>query len=238
MKGVILAGGRGTRLSPLTKITNKHLLPVYDRPMIFFPIRTLIKAGIKEIMIITSGEYSGHFLNLLGSGSNFGVKFTFEVQDQPLGIADALSKAEEFASGDDLTVILGDNIFAEDYSATIKKFSGGAHIFLKKVKNTSRFGLVKFDNKSIVDIIEKPKKAPSSYAVTGFYIFDRHVFKFIKKLKPSRRGELEITDVNNAYLKAKALSYTITKDFWSDAGTFDSLLRTAQYIARYPKKFF
>lgn len=237
MKGLILAGGRGTRLDPLTRVTNKHLLPVFDRPMIYYPLRTLKLAGVKEIMIITSDEYTGDFLHLLGSGKEFGLHFTFGVQDKPLGIAHALSLAEKFAANDDLAVILGDNIFAENFTEIIRGFSGGAHVFLKKVKDPERFGVPKFKQKKIIEFVEKPKRAPSSYAVTGLYIYDRHVFHFIRTLKPSKRGELEITEVNNKYLLADALSHSVVENFWSDAGTFESLFRAGEYVRKYPKKF-
>ena len=237
MKGLILAGGRGTRLEPLTKITNKHLLPVYDRPMIFYALRTLRLAGIHEIMIITSGEHAGDFLQVLGSGEEFGVRFTFEIQDKPLGIGHAVGLAEKFSEKENLAVILGDNIFADDFSQELKSFKEGARVFLKKVPDPERFGVPRFKNEKIVEFIEKPKKAPCNYALTGLYVFDHLVFDFIRNLKPSLRGELEITEVNNYYLKTNKLSHSIVKDFWSDAGTFDSLIRSAKYVQKNLAKF-
>ena len=230
MKGIILAGGRGTRLLPLTKITNKHLLPVYDKPMVMFPLEKLLNAGIREIMIISGPEHSGHFLRLLGSGKDFGVRFTYEVQDEAGGIAQALGLAEDFAAGESVTVILGDNIFEDEFAAAIKNFSGGGHIFLKEVPDAQRFGVAEVKGDKVVGIVEKPKKPKTNLAVTGLYLYDASVFDFIKTLKPSGRGELEITDVNNHYIKKGKMQWTKVQGFWSDAGTFDSLLRASNLV--------
>ena len=230
MKGIILAGGRGTRLLPLTKITNKHLLPVYDKPMVMFPLEKLLNAGIREIMIISGPEHSGHFLRLLGSGKDFGVRFTYEVQDEAGGIAQALGLAEDFAAGESVTVILGDNIFEDEFAAAIKNFSGGGHIFLKEVPDAQRFGVAEVKGERVVGIVEKPKKPKTNLAVTGLYLYDASVFDFIKTLKPSGRGELEITDVNNHYIKKGKMQWTKVQGFWSDAGTFDSLLRASNLV--------
>ena len=237
MKGVILAGGLATRLYPVTFATNKHLLPVYDKPMIFYPIQTLVKAGIKEILIIVSGPHSGHFIRVLKNGKELGVShLEYAYQEKPNGgIADALSLAEDFADGGPITVILGDNTTDADISEEVKKFKKGAVVFLKKVPDPERFGVPKFDpndNSKIIEIIEKPKKPPSNYAVTGVYIYDNKVFDHIKKCKPSWRGELEITDVNNYYIKDKELTWAELKGYWWDAGTFPTLLYANVYWAK------
>lgn len=241
MKGVILAGGLATRLYPLTYATNKHLLPVYDKPMIFYPINTLVRAGIKEILIVVSGPHSGHFINVLKNGKELGIKhLEYAYQENPKGgIADALSLAEDFADGGPLTVILGDNTTDADISKPVKEFKDGALIFLKKVPDPARFGVPRFDPKNpqkIIEIIEKPKKPPSNYAVTGLYIYDNQVFDFIKKCQPSWRGELEITDVNNFYLKAGKLNWVELKGYWLDAGTFETLFAANVYWAKKSKK--
>lgn len=227
MKGVILAGGTGSRLYPLTKVTNKHLLPVYDKPMIFYPIQTLINAGIKEIMIVSGRGHAGHFLELLGSGADHGVHFTYEIQEQAGGIAQALSLAEDFVDGDSVTVILGDNIFQDDIKEDVANFNDGAKIFLKEVSDAHRFGVAELKGDKVIGIEEKPKEPKSNFAVTGLYIYDSKVFSAIKTLKPSGRGELEITDVNNYYINKGAMKYGILEGFWSDAGTFESLLRAS-----------
>ena len=230
MKGIILAGGQATRLRPLTKVTTKQLLPVYNKPMIYYPIETLIKAGIKDILIIVAPEHAGHFLNLLGSGKEFGVKISYEVQEEAGGIAQALALAEDFADEEDIAVILGDNIFEKPLSAAIRKFRNeniGAKIFLKEVEEANRFGVAEIKRGKLVGIEEKPKAPKSNLAVTGIYMYDKTVFEKIKKLKPSRRGELEITDVNNLYLKNRDLSYEIIDGEWTDAGTFRSLLKAS-----------
>lgn len=232
MKGVILAGGTGSRLYPLTKVTNKHLLPVYDKPMIYYPIETLINAGIKDIMIVSGRGHAGHFLELLGSGADHGVHFTYEIQEKAGGIAQALSLAEDFVDGDSVTVILGDNIFQDDIKEDIANFNSGAKIFLKKVSDAHRFGVAELKGKKVIGIEEKPKNPKSNFAVTGLYIYDSDVFDAIKTLKPSGRGELEITDVNNYYINKGEMGYGVLEGFWSDAGTFESLLRASILVSR------
>lgn len=236
MKGVILAGGTGSRLYPLTKITNKHLLPVYDEPMIYYPLKTLIYAGIKDILIVSGKGHVGHFLELLGSGSDFGVRLSYDIQAEAGGIAQALSLAEYFAGNDNVTVILGDNIFEDNVREHVSSFKSGARIFLKAVPDPHRFGIAELDQEKgrVIGIEEKPKNPKSNYAVTGLYIYDSCVFDVIKTLKPAGRGELEITDVNNDYIRQGTLSYSILKGYWSDAGTFDSLYRASE-IARSKK---
>lgn len=224
MKGVILAGGTGSRLMPLTKVTNKHLLPVYNKPMIYYPLQTLIDAGIKEILIVSGPGHAGHFVNLLGSGREFGVKFSYEVQDEAGGIAQALGLAEDFADNDSVCVILGDNVFEDKID--INDFKEGAKIFLKEVNDPQRFGVAEINQKNeVLNIEEKPNNPKSNYAVTGIYIYDNKVFDIIKTLKPSARGELEITDVNNNYIKEGRMNAKVLKGFWTDAGTFESLHR-------------
>jgi glucose-1-phosphate thymidylyltransferase len=230
MKGVILAGGTGSRLYPLTKVTNKHLLPVYDKPMIYYPLQTLISAGIKDIMIVSGKGHAGHFLELLGSGSELGVHFTYEIQEEAGGIAQALSFAEDFADGDDITVILGDNIFQDSIKADIPAFKGGAKIFLKEVTDAHRFGVAELEGNRVIGIEEKPANPKSNFAVTGLYIYDCEVFDAIKTLRPSGRGELEITDVNNYYINKDTMGYRILDGFWSDAGTFESLFRASELV--------
>jgi len=232
MRGIILSGGNATRLRPCTKVTSKQLLPVYNRPMIYFPLNTLIKAGIKEILIIISPERAGDYLNLLGSGKEFGVKFTYEIQDKPRGLADAFIIGENFIDNDNVTMILGDNIFEDDLSADIKNFKSGGKVFAKKVGDPERFGVVKFDtNMKAVEIQEKPKKWLSDYALTGLYVFDSRVVEAAKAVKPSQRGELEITDLHNWYLEKGELEVAMVRGEWIDAGTFDSLLN-AQNLAK------
>ncbi|MFH1427033.1 MAG: sugar phosphate nucleotidyltransferase [Patescibacteria group bacterium] len=230
MRGIILSGGSATRLRPCTKVTSKQLLPVYNRPMIYYPLNTLIKAGIKEILIIVAPEQAGHYLNLLGSGKEFGVKLTYEVQDKPRGLVDAFIIGENFIDEDSVTMILGDNIFEDDMSKEIKSFKKGGKIFAKKVSDPERFGVVKFNNKmKAVKIEEKPKKWLSDYAITGLYIYDKRVVEIAKKVKPSARGELEITDLHNWYLKKGELEVAMVKGEWIDAGTFDSLLKAQNF---------
>ena len=236
MKGVILAGGLATRLYPLTYATNKHLLPIFDKPMIFYPIKTLVDAGIDEILIITSGPHAGHFMSVLKNGKELGIKhLEYAYQERPNGgIADALALAEDFADGDSIAVILGDNTTDADISEAAKDFKSGAMVFLKEVHDPKRFGVAKFDEadpSKIVEILEKPANPPSNMAVTGLYIYDNKVFEFIKGCKPSDRGELEITDVNNAYIKDSALRWAKLEGFWSDAGTFESLFKSGQHWA-------
>ncbi|HII79594.1 MAG TPA: NTP transferase domain-containing protein [Methanosarcina sp.] len=236
MKGVILAGGTGSRLYPLTKVTNKHLLPVYDKPMIYYPMETLINAGIKDIMIVSGRGHAGHFLELLGSGVDFGVHFTYEIQEKAGGIAQALSLAEDFVDGDSVTVILGDNIFQDNIKEDVANFDDGAKIFLKEVPDAHRFGVAELKGDKVIGIKEKPKEPKSNFAVTGLYIYDSDVFDAIKTLKPSGRGELEITDVNNYYVSKEAMEYGVLEGFWSDAGTFESLLRAGVLVREYQEE--
>lgn len=233
MKGIILAGGTGSRLYPLTKVTNKHLLPVGRKPMIFYPISKLTECGIEEILIVTGLEHMGDIVNLLGSGKEFKCRFTYKVQDEAGGIAQALALAEDFSQGERVVVILGDNIFQDDFKPFAKKFSSqksGARLLLKEVDDPERFGVVEFEDGRIITIEEKPKKPKSKFAVTGAYFYDAQVFSLIKKLKPSHRGELEISDVNSAYLKSGALEYDTLSGWWSDAGTFESLERASLFV--------
>ncbi|MDD3049561.1 MAG: sugar phosphate nucleotidyltransferase [Candidatus Cloacimonetes bacterium] len=225
MKGVILAGGMGSRLFPLTKVTNKHLLPVGDKPMIFHPIQKLLVAGIDEIMIITGIEHMGAVVNLLGSGKEFGCQFTYRVQDEPGGIAQALGLAESFVGNNMCTVILGDNIFEDEigeYISNFKKQKIGSKILLKEVTDPQRYGVAELSNSKIISIEEKPQKPKSNMCVTGIYMYDYKVFEYIKTLKPSGRGELEITDVNNKYVQTGEMTFDVLKGWWTDAGTFPS----------------
>lgn len=237
MKGVILAGGLGTRLRPCTLVTNKHLLPVYDRPMIYYPIQTLINIGITDIMIVTGGEFAGGFLRLLGNGRAFGLKhINYTYQEGEGGIAAALSLCEFYAGGDAVCVVLGDNIIEKNIAAAARKFRDGgekgALIMLKEVSDAQRFGVAELKDDRIVRIIEKPKNPPSNLAVTGFYMYDNRVFEYIKRLKPSGRGELEITDVNNMYIENGEMRYEVLDGWWTDAGTVPSLLRAGNLIAQ------
>lgn len=238
MKGVVTAGGLGTRLYPLTHATNKHLLPIYNKPMIFYPINTLVNAGIKEILVIVGGPHAGHFIRVLKNGEDLGVKhLEFAYQENDGGIAEAISLSEDFADEEPICVILGDNCTDANIHKEVKDFSDGAWIFLKKVKEPQLFGVPDFNKQGeITRIIEKPSKPPSEYAVTGLYIYDKSVFKKIRKLKPSKRGELEITDLNNFYLKEGKLKWSELKGFWSDAGSFDSLLEVNNYWVNKTKK--
>ncbi|KKP91243.1 MAG: Glucose-1-phosphate thymidylyltransferase [Parcubacteria group bacterium GW2011_GWA2_36_10] len=232
MKGIILSGGLGTRLLPLTKITSKQLLPIYNRPMIYYPLNTLIKAGIKEILIIVAPDRAGDYLNLLGSGKQFGVKFTYEIQDKPAGLTEAFVIGENFIDDDDVVMILGDNIFEDDLSEAIKSFKSGAKLFAKKVPDPERFGVVKFDaNFKAEKIVEKPKEFLSDYALTGLYIYDHRVIEVAKNCKPSDRGELEITDLHNWYLARNEVEIAVVEGEWLDAGTFESLYK-AQALAK------
>ena len=235
MKGVVLAWGLGTRLSPLTKITNKHLLPVYDKPMILYALDTLKRSGISEIMVVCGREHAGHFMNFLGSGKEYGVKLSYALQDKNNGgISDALLYAEDFSDRNSIAVILGDNIFEDNFSKDVALFECGARVFFKKVSDPERFGVAVFDKggKKLISIEEKPKKPKSEYAQTGFYLYDFNIFSYIRKLKPSARGELEITDANNMYLKRGELNFSIIKGKWYDTGTFDSLLAASMKLAR------
>jgi glucose-1-phosphate thymidylyltransferase len=240
MKGVVLAGGTGSRLFPLTKITNKHLLPIYDRPMIYFPIQTLVDAGITDIMIVTGGRNSGDFLRLLANGKEFGLKHIhYTYQEGEGGIADALALAEHFADGHRICVILGDNIIEGSIrpaADAFRKQDRGAHILLKEVPDAERFGVAEVDGGRIVGIEEKPRRPKSNYAVTGVYMYDASVFEKIKTLVPSHRGELEITDVNNAYIGEGSMTFSFLEGWWTDAGTFDSLLRATNLVANSAKR--
>jgi glucose-1-phosphate thymidylyltransferase len=229
MKGIILSGGNGTRLHPLTKVTSKQLLPVYDRPMIMFPLQTLLAAGIRDILIIMAPDHAGDYLKLLGSGKEFGAKFSYEIQDKPEGLAQAFIIGEDFLDNDNVCMILGDNIFEDDFSQIIKKFKSGGHIFAKEVPDPERFGVVKFDGKmNAVQIEEKPKKYLSNYAITGLYLYDNRVVEAAKQVKPSERGELEITELHNWYLNKGQLKVDIVKGEWIDAGTFESLFKATK----------
>jgi len=236
MKGVVLAGGTGSRLLPLTKITNKHLLPVYDRPMIYYPIQTLVDADIRDILIVTGGRNSGDFLRLLGNGKHFGLAhINYTYQEGEGGIADALSLAEHFADGQQICVVLGDNIIEGNIRAAADRFRAqplGAHILLKKVPDAERFGVAEVEGGRVVGIEEKPITPKSDYAVTGIYMYDPSVFDKIKTLVPSGRGELEITDVNNAYIREGSMTFSFLEGWWTDAGTFESLLRAGNLVAQ------
>ncbi len=235
MKGVILAGGLGTRLRPLTLVTNKHLLPVYDRPMIHYPIQCLLNAGIDEIMVVTGGEHAGDFLKLLKDGKSLGIReLQYTYQEGEGGIADALKLAEDFADGGKVVVILGDNIIESNIRKAAGDFftqKSGAKILLKEVHDPERFGVARVEGESVVEILEKPADPPSRLAVTGIYFYDNEVFEIARTLKPSERGELEITDVNNAYIQRGDLSYDVLDGWWTDAGTFESLYRATRLVA-------
>lgn len=237
LRGVVLAGGTGSRLKPLTKVTNKHLLPVGHKPMIYYPIEKLTSIGIEQILIVTGVEYMGDVVGLLGSGREFGCQFTYKVQDEAGGIAQALGMAEGFSNNKPLAVILGDNIF----QANLKKYAdsflaqkNGARLLLKKVPNPQRFGVAQISDTRVIRIDEKPKKPESDYAVTGIYFYDATIFDIIRTLKPSGRGELEITDVNNAYIARGQLAYDILDGWWTDAGTFESLSKANELVEKEP----
>jgi len=236
MKGVILAGGLGKRLYPLTKITNKHLLPIYTKPMVYYPIETLVDAGITDILVVTGGPHAGEFLRLLGDGRQFGLKrINYTYQEGEGGIADALRLAQHFADNQKIAVILGDNIIEKGIRREVDTFrrqEKGARILLKKVDDPWRFGVAQIKGGKIISIQEKPKKPRSDYIVTGIYMYDNKVFEIIRGLRPSGRGELEITDVNNAYIKMGQLTYGILNGWWTDSGTFDSLLRANNLVAK------
>ena len=235
MKGVVLAGGLGTRLRPLTSITNKHLLPVYNQPMIYYPIQTLVNAGITDIMVVTGGNSAGDFLRLLGNGKAFGLKrMNYAYQEGEGGIAEALSLVEHFAADDSVCVVLGDNIIQGNIRAAVDAYAqqgGGAKIILKKVPDPQRFGVPRLDGSRVVSIEEKPAKPQSDYAVIGIYMYDSDVYDIIRTLRPSGRGELEITDVNNAYIERDAMTWEELEGWWTDAGTFESLLRASNLVA-------
>jgi glucose-1-phosphate thymidylyltransferase len=240
MKGIILAGGTGSRLYPLTKITNKHLLPIYDKPMIYYPIQTLVDAGIEDLLIVTGGRNSGDFLRLLANGKEFGLKhINYTYQEGEGGIADALALAEHFADGEKICVILGDNIIEGSVRDAVNQFQKqerGAKILLKEVSDAERFGVAEVRGDRIVSIEEKPKTPKSNYAVTGVYLYDGTVFEKTRHLKPSSRGELEITDVNNAYIQEGTMTFSYLKGWWTDAGTFDSLMRAANLVHKTRQK--
>lgn len=232
MKGIILAGGTGSRLYPLTKVTNKHLLPIGDKPMIYYPIEKLTEVGITEILIVTGTEHMGDVVNLLGSGKDFGCRFTYKVQDEAGGIAQALGLAENFVGDDTMTVILGDNIFQSSLDKAIESYPGrGAQILLKEVSDPERFGVAEVDGNKIVGIEEKPDQPVSNLAVTGVYMYDAQVFDYIRKLEPSDRGELEITDVNNHYISEEAMRFSIMDGWWTDAGTPASYKRANELVS-------
>jgi glucose-1-phosphate thymidylyltransferase len=235
VKGIVLAGGSGSRLFPLTKITNKHLLPIFDKPMVYFPIQTLVDAGITDIMLVTGGRNSGDFLRLLGNGKEFGLKhLNYTYQEGEGGIADALALAEHFADGDQVCVILGDNLIEGNIRQAVDEFKEqqrGARIFLKEVHDAQRFGVAELKENRIVSIEEKPQQPKSNLAVTGIYLYDGTVFDKCRELKPSHRNELEITDVNNAYVREGTMTFSVLSGWWTDAGTFDSLLRAANLVA-------
>ena len=235
MKGVILAGGLGTRLHPLTKITNKHLLPIYDRPMIYYPLQTLVDAGIDDILLVTGGNNAGDFLKLLGNGKEFGLKhLNYTYPEGEGGIAEALGLAEYFSEGDSVIVILGDNIIEKSIKTavdTFKQQGGGAKILLKEVADPQRFGVAELHGEKVVNIVEKPKQPKSNLIVTGVYMYDSEVFDIIKTLKPSGRDELEITDVNNRYIQDNKMTFEVLDGWWTDAGTFESLYRANSLAA-------
>lgn len=236
MKGVVLAGGTGSRLFPLTRVTNKHLLPVYDKPMVYYPIQTLVNAGIHEILLVTGGKNAGDFLRLLGNGHDFGLKhLNYTYQEGEGGIAEALRLAEYFAAGDKICVILGDNIIENNICqavACFEKQAHGAKLLLKEVEDAQRFGVAEIRGEHVVGIEEKPKAPKSSFAVIGVYFYDATVFEKIRRLKPSGRGELEITDVNNFYVEEETLTWEMLDGWWTDAGTFESLLRANNLVAK------
>ena len=235
MKGVVLAGGLGTRLRPLTAVTNKHLLPVYDQPMVYYPIQTLVNAGITDIMIVTGGNSAGDFLRLLGNGKAFGLKhLNYAYQEGEGGIAEALSLVEDFCMDDSVCVVLGDNIIEGNIAAAVadyRKHGHGAKIILKKVPDPGRFGVPELEGRRVVRIEEKPANPKSEFAVIGIYMYDRNVYDIIRTLKPSGRGELEITDVNNAYIERGEMTWEELDGWWSDAGTFESLMRASNLVA-------
>lgn len=237
IKGVILAGGTGSRLQPLTNVTNKHLLPVGQKPMIFYPVEKMLSAGIDDILVVTGVEHMGHVVSLLGSGKDYNCKFTYKVQDEAGGIAQALGLAEQFASGSKVAVILGDNIFKaplKQYADRFREQPEGARILLKKVPDPQRFGVAEVSDHTVMAIHEKPRQPVSDYAVTGIYFYDSRVFDIIKTLDFSDRGELEITDVNNAYIKENQLAFDVIDGWWSDAGTFESLNKVNELVAKDP----
>ncbi len=231
MKGIILSGGNGTRLRPLTRVTSKQLLPIYDKPMIYYPLEKLLNAGVKDILIIVAPDHCGDYMKLLGSGREFGVRFTYEIQDKPEGLAQAYIIGEEFIGDDPVTMILGDNIFEDEISDAIANFKEGGLIFAKKVPDPHRYGVVAFDeNMKATQIVEKPEQWISDYAIPGIYIFDKNVVQAAKDAKPSERGELEITEIHNWYLERNQLNIKVLEGAWFDAGTFESFMETSNYV--------
>lgn len=231
MKGIILAGGSGSRLRPLTKVTSKQLLPIYNKPMVYYPLETLIQAGVTDILFIVAPDHAGDFLKLLGSGKEFGCKFTYEIQDKPEGLAQAFIIGENFIADDDVVMVLGDNLYEDDFSEAIRTFESGARVFAKEVSDPERFGVVEFDqDMKALSIEEKPTDPKSSYAVTGLYIYDNSVIEKSKNLQPSGRGELEITDLNMEYLKEGTLDVAIVNGNWFDTGTFESWYEATAFI--------
>ncbi len=231
ISGIILAGGSGSRLFPLTRLINKHILPVYNVPMICHPLNTLISAGIKQIMIVSGREHAGQFLQMLGSGEEMGIELFYTVQEKPAGIAQALGLCERFANKDNIVVILGDNIFGSENKFDFSNFREGARVYIKEVSNPEMFGVAELDDSGrLIEIIEKPAKPKSNFAITGLYLYDNRVFDIISCLRPSGRSELEITDVNNEYIKMGNIDYEIVRGYWSDAGTFESLYRATTFI--------
>ena len=238
MKGIILAGGTGSRLAPLTKVTNKHLLPIYNKPMIFYPIMKLKEMGVTSVLIVTGRGHAGNFLELLGSGGEFGMTITYEVQEEAGGIAQALSLAKDFVGDQKFIVILGDNIYEDSLRAAAEEFEAGdkkSHIFLKEVAKPQSYGVPRMENGKVTEIIEKPTDPPSSYAVTGCYLYTPHVFEIVEGLAPSARGELEISDVNDYYVQSGEMGHTILENFWGDCGeSFDGMLSVSNYIQKNP----
>src|SRR3989344_897015 len=237
MKGIILAGGTGSRLRPITKVTNKHLLPVYNKPMIYYPLEVMQACGFSDVLIVSGREHAGHFLNLLGSGKEFNMRLSYEVQEEAGGIAQALALAEDFADSEPVAVQLGDNIYENHNQLVegVKRFGekgSGSMIFLKEVSDPQRFGVAEIEGKKVLLIVEKPKNPKTNLAVTGFYIYDREVFNIIRTIQPSGRGEMEITDVNNNYIKKGKMQFEVVEGEWTDAGTFDSLLRANNLAAK------
>jgi len=235
MRGIIIAGGKGTRLRPVTNVINKNILPVYNKPMIYYSIEKLVNAGIKDVLIVTGTEHAGQFVNLLGSGAEFGIRLHYEVQREALGPANAINVAKDFAQKEKVVVIFSDNIIEDDIKKACNSFKrqkSGAKIFLKEVKNPKRFGVAKIKDKKVISIEEKPKKPKSNLAVIGLYMYDSKLFDIIKTLKPSKRGEYEVTDLNNIYIKKKEMTYEIIDGYWNDAGTFSALLDASNWAAK------
>ncbi len=234
MKGIILAGGTGSRLTPLTKVTNKHLLPIYDKPMIYYPLLKLKEMGIGSILLVSGRGHAGHFLELLGSGSEFGVNLSYEVQEEAGGIAQALSLARDFVGTQKFVVMLGDNVYEDNLTEAVRSFEAGpseVHIFLKAMAHPESYGVPRFDGEKIVEILEKPKVPPSPYAVTGCYMYSPDVFEVIKGIQPSARGELEISSVNDHYVKKGSLTHTLLEGFWGDCGeSIDGMMQVARFI--------